>query len=101
MIVIRCPYCRELRTEDELTYGGEAGIARPSIASSDEEWTDYLFMRSNLKGYHREQWCCSSGCGQWFKVVRHTVTHEVNAVLEFDEPFPKSGEETGSTPKDI
>ena len=87
MIVIRCPYCRELRTEDELIYGGEAGIERPSSDSSDVEWTDYLFMRRNPKGIIREQWCCSSGCGQWFKVVRHTVTHKVMQVLMADEPF--------------
>ena len=86
MIVIRCPYCRELRTEEELVYGGEAGIARPPPESStDEAWTDYLFVRSNPKGNNFEQWCCSSGCGQWFKVIRHTVTHEVSMVAKFDE----------------
>jgi sarcosine oxidase, subunit delta len=88
MIVIRCPYCHELRTEEELTYGGEAEIARPPPEqASDEQWTDYLFMRSHPKGPHREQWCCASGCGQWFKVARHTVTHEVTEVLRCDEPF--------------
>ncbi len=93
MIVIRCPYCRELRTELELTYGGEGEIARPAPErASDLEWTDYLFMRSNPKGWHREQWCCSSGCGQWFKVVRHSVTHEIKQVVRSDEPFTWSGE---------
>ena len=94
MIVIRCPYCLEQRSEVELTYGGEAGIARPSPeGASDEEWTEYLFMRANLKGAHAEQWCCAAGCGQWFKVVRHTVTHEISAVVRFDEPLtmPLSG----------
>jgi len=88
MIVIRCPYCHEQRTEEELTYGGEANIARPPFdKSSDLEWTDYLFMRTNPKGLHEEQWCCAAGCGQWFKVVRHTVTHEVTEVLRYDQPF--------------
>jgi len=88
MIVIRCPYCHEMRAEEELTYGGEAEIARPPPEeASDEQWTDYLFMRTNPKGWHREQWCCAAGCGQWFKVVRHTVTHEVIEVLRCDEPF--------------
>jgi sarcosine oxidase subunit delta len=88
MIVLRCPYCHEERTEEELAYGGEAGVERPpSDKASDEQWTDYLFMRTNRKGLHREQWCCSTGCGQWFKVARHTVTHEVREVLRFDEPF--------------
>jgi sarcosine oxidase subunit delta len=92
MIVIRCPYCQELRTEEELTYGGEAGVARPDPdKASDIEWTDYLFMRRNPKGMHQEQWCCAAGCGQWFKVVRHTVTHEVTEILRFDDPFAAPG----------
>jgi sarcosine oxidase subunit delta len=87
MIVLRCPYCHELRTEEELTYGGEAGVERPAPdTASDEQWTDYLFMRTNRKGLHHEQWCCSAGCGQWFKVTRHTVTHEVTQILRFDQP---------------
>jgi len=87
MIVIRCPYCGELRAEEELTYGGEAGIVRPLEHASDPEWTDYLFMRTNPKGLHAEQWCCSAGCGQWFKVMRHTVTHEISEVRPYDEPL--------------
>jgi sarcosine oxidase subunit delta len=44
-------------------------------------------MRANRKGLLQEQWCCSAGCGQWLKVARHTVTHEVSEVRRFDEPF--------------
>ena len=79
MITIRCPCCEELRTEDELTYGGEADNSRPVDPDqvSDAEWTSYLYMRSNPKGLNQEQWCCSSGCGQWFKILRHTVTHQI------------------------
>jgi sarcosine oxidase, subunit delta len=86
MITLRCPYCNEVRVEDELTHGGEFGILRPTpeTASSDD-WTDYLFMRVNRKGFHGEQWCCTYGCGQWFLVVRHTVTHEVTKVLRIDQ----------------
>jgi sarcosine oxidase, subunit delta len=91
MIHIRCPYCDEQRTEEELTYGGEADIARPPEECSNEQWTDYLFMRKNTKGNHQEQWCCSAGCGQWFKVVRHTVTHGVTQVLPFQQAFAATG----------
>ena len=89
MIVLKCPYCMELRTEAELTCGGEADIARPidPLTVSDAEWTDYLYNRSNPKGLLREQWCCSSGCGQWFKVERHSVSHDVTQVLRFNERF--------------
>lgn len=93
MILIRCPYCEEVRSEEELTNGGEAGIPRPAdpAAASDEEWTDYLFMRSNPKGLLREQWCCSSGCGQWFEVERHTVSHEIERVRRFGGDFEPAG----------
>jgi sarcosine oxidase, subunit delta len=89
MIIIRCPYCHEQRTEEELTYGGEADIVRPPEPESvsDLQWTEYLFMRSNLKGLLAEQWCCALGCGQWFKVRRDSVTHEIHEVLRFDELY--------------
>jgi len=98
MIILRCPYCHEQRAEEELTYGGEANVARPEVdKATDTDWTNYLFMRTNPKGWHQEQWCCSAGCGQWFKVVRHTVTHEVTEVLRFDENFGADAET--STPR--
>lgn len=86
MIVIRCPYCHEERVEDELVYGGEADVVRPQTpsAESDETWSAYLFFRNNPKGISAEKWCCAFGCGQWFKVARDTVSHEVLAVVTFD-----------------
>lgn len=94
MIVIPCPYCGEERQEDELAYGGEAEIVRsldPS-AATDEEWTNYLYFRNNPKGLHQEQWCCAGGCGQWFKVARHTVTHAVNEVVTYDRQLTEGGQ---------
>jgi sarcosine oxidase subunit delta len=90
VIIIQCPYCGERRSEQELSYGGEAGIARPAdpAGASDQEWTDYLYMRPNPKGWIDEQWCCTHGCGQWFKVRRHSVTHAISHAGRFDWPFP-------------
>jgi sarcosine oxidase subunit delta len=86
MIILRCPYCHEQRTEDELTYGGEADIVRAAQPETvpDRDWTEYLYMRSNPRGPLWEQWCCSAGCGQWFKVQRHSVTHAIAGVVRFD-----------------
>lgn len=94
MIVIQCPYCREERTEEELTYGGESEIIRPTSPEevSDKTWTEYLYFRSNPKGKTHEQWCCSGGCGQWFKVARDTVSHEILQVVRYDGELTK---ETG------
>ncbi|HAT87174.1 sarcosine oxidase subunit delta [Cohaesibacter gelatinilyticus] len=78
MLKIECPYCGE-RDEVEFHYGGEAHIARPEDPESldDKEWADFLFMRTNTKGWFRERWVHTQGCRRWFNVVRHTVTHEI------------------------
>lgn len=93
MIVIECPYCGEERHEEELSYGGEAEVVRAlePAQASDQEWTDYLYFRTNPKGVHQEQWCCSSGCGQWFKVARDTVTHEVLEIVRYDRKLKAGG----------
>jgi sarcosine oxidase subunit delta len=86
MLIITCPYCREERTELELTFGGEADVIRPAVPGvvSDEKWAEYLYFRDNRKGAQAEQWCCSGGCGQWFKVVRDTVSHQVLCAVPYD-----------------
>lgn len=83
MLLIPCPYCGE-RAETEFAYGGEAGIARPKDpqALSDEQWADYLFMRTNPRGLHRELWNHAQGCRRWFEVERDTVSYEIHASYE-------------------
>lgn len=87
MLRIECPWCGT-RDEPEFTYGGEAHIARPPPDCSDETWSSYLFFRTNPKGQHAERWCHSFGCGQWFNVLRDTVTHRIIAVYRMGEPRP-------------
>ncbi len=86
MLQIDCPWCGQ-RDETEFDYGGEAHIARPQAADepSDREWADYLFMRRNPKGFHRERWVHSHGCGRWFNMERDTLTHRVRAVYKLGE----------------
>lgn len=79
MMQIECPWCG-LRDEPEFVCGGAAGIERPALEASDEEWGAYLFFRDNPKGLLHERWRHAYGCGQWFNVLRHTVTHEILAV---------------------
>lgn len=91
MLLIRCPWCGP-RDESEFAYGGEAELERPrgTMALDDAAWADYLFMRRNPKGVHRERWCHAQGCRRWFNVERDTVTHEITAVYEMDERPPGS-----------
>ena len=80
MLLIKCPYCGE-RAETDFSYGGEAGIARPESPDdlSDKEWADYLFMRKNTRGAHRELWNHSEGCRRWFEVERDTVSYQIKS----------------------
>ena len=79
MLLIKCPWCGD-RAETEFSYGGEAGIKRPQEpdALSDAEWADYLFMRTNPRGAHKELWNHSQGCRRWFGVGRDTVTYKIS-----------------------
>lgn len=95
MLRIECPWCGP-RDEPEFTFGGEAHVARPAPDCSDEEWAQYLFFRSNSQGEHAERWCHSFGCGQWFNVLRDTVTHEIVATYRMGEPRPRLSRSPGA-----
>ena len=77
MLQITCPWCGP-RAESEFSCGGEAHIVRPldTDALTDEQWGNYLFMRKNTKGLHREQWHHAAGCRRWFNAERHTVSYQ-------------------------
>ncbi len=77
MLLIDCPYCGQ-RPETEFAYGGQAHINRPAqpAAESDQQWAEYLYFRSNLKGPRAERWRHIRGCGRFFNAVRDTVTDQ-------------------------
>ena len=76
MLLIKCPYCEEARPELEFHYEGEAHIARPlePATLSDAQWAEFLYVRSNSRGPHRERWRHLHGCGRFFNAARDTVT---------------------------
>ena len=76
MLLIRCPYCEQDLPELEFAYAGEAHIARPQDPSqlTDEEWRDFLFIRSNPRGVHVERWRHVNGCARFFNAARETVS---------------------------
>ena len=89
MLLIECPWCG-LRDETEFSYAGEAHISRPLETEklSDEEWADYLFMRKNPRGTHREQWLHAAGCRRYFNAERDTVTYRFSATYRIGEKPP-------------
>ena len=76
MLLIPCPYCGE-RAQVEFAYGGDATKRRPPDGAPDEAWYDYVYLRGNPRGPHREWWLHHGGCGRWIRVVRDTATHAV------------------------
>ncbi len=89
MLLVPCPYCGP-RPEIEFHCGGEAHIARPALPSetTDAQWADYLFTRSNTKGVHAERWRHAHGCGRWFNALRNTVTDAFLVTYKMGEPQP-------------
>jgi sarcosine oxidase, subunit delta len=87
MLRICCIRCGP-RDENEFVCGGTSHISRPALEADDRNWGEYLFFRDNPKGLHRERWRHVHGCGQWFNVVRSTVTHEILKVYAMSEPPP-------------
>ena len=94
MMQLNCPWCGA-RDESEFVCAGTTHIARAPLTSTDEEWGRYLFFRDNPKGVHFERWRHVFGCGLWFNLARHTVTHQVLAVYRMGEAAPPL---PGSTP---
>jgi sarcosine oxidase subunit delta len=87
MMQIPCIHCG-LRDESEFTCGGTSHMTRPPLGQDDETWGEYLFFRDNPKGRHLERWRHTFGCGQWFNIVRNTVTHEISSVYAITDPPP-------------
>jgi len=91
MLQIPCPYCG-VRDEDEFRWGGQSHVTRPGLDCDDATWAEYLFNRENPKGVHYERWLHVFGCGRWFNLARHTMTHEILAAYRMGEPKPTLGE---------
>jgi methylglutamate dehydrogenase subunit B len=77
---IKCPYCGE-RGSEEFSYLGDAGLERPAADASGggRAFHDYVYLRDNPAGAHREHWYHGAGCRRWLTVTRDTRTH---AILE-------------------
>ena len=89
MLLITCPYCG-VRPELEFRNMGEAHIARPAFseAITDDDWAEFLYMRTNPKGLIAERWRHVHGCARFFNAVRHTVTDKLVTTYRVGDPRP-------------
>ena len=77
---IRCPYCGE-RDNGEFSYFGDATLTRPDGMETDASTMhDYVYLRDNPAGEHRELWYHAAGCRTWLVVPRDTRTHTISDV---------------------
>jgi len=90
MLLIDCPWCGK-RPEPEFAYGGQAHLARPPQPAelSDQQWAEYLYVRSNARGLHAERWRHARGCGRFFNALRDTTTAHFSATYKIGESPPK------------
>lgn len=71
---LTCPHCGE-RSLAEFSYRGAADPQRPEAGAPPEAWVDYVYLRENPAGPHRELWHHIHGCRQWITLTRDTRTH--------------------------
>ena len=71
------------RDAAEFVYLGDASlIDRPDWQANDVEhhFYEYLYLRDNPAGEHRELWFHEQGDRSWLIVTRNTLTHEISRV---------------------
>jgi sarcosine oxidase subunit delta len=78
---INCPWCGP-RDETEFNCRGDATVKRPAPEAGVDAFYDFVYTRENPLGWHVEWWHHIGGCRQWVKAVRHTMTHEIRAVVK-------------------
>lgn len=68
------------RDAQEFTYLGDASLLdRPdgTADGAEQAFCDYVYLRDNPAGTHRELWFHEQGDRSWLVVTRNTVTHEI------------------------
>lgn len=71
------------RDAQEFVYLGDAKlIERPDglAEGAVDSFHDYLYLRDNPAGEHRELWYHEQGDRSWLVVTRNTLTHEITRV---------------------
>ena len=69
-----------MRDAEEFTYLGDASLLlRPDgmAEGAANPFHDYVYLRDNPAGVHRELWFHEHGDRSWLVVTRNTATHEV------------------------
>ena len=76
---IDCPFCGA-RDQSEFSYQGDATVVRPAANAAMEAFVDYVYLRDNPAGLHRELWYHGLGCHAWLEVTRDVRTHAIHGI---------------------
>ena len=76
---IDCPFCGT-RDQGEFSYLGDATVVRPAATAAMDAFVDYVYLRDNPAGPHRELWYHGQGCRAWLEVTRDVRTHAIHGV---------------------
>jgi len=71
------------RDASEFIYLGDASLLeRPDWQSENAAglFNDYLYLRDNPAGTHRELWFHEQGDRSWLVLTRNTLTHKISRV---------------------
>lgn len=85
------------RDAEEFVYMGDASLLdRPDgeAEGAAEAFAQYLYLRDNPAGDHRELWFHEFGDQSWLVVTRNTLTHEISKVeLARDVALERRGDQ--------
>jgi sarcosine oxidase subunit delta len=71
------------RDAQEFIYLGDASLIDrpdPNSETAPDNFHDYLYLRDNPAGIHKELWFHEQGDRSWLVVTRDTTTHEITHV---------------------
>ena len=86
------------RDISEFVYLGDASLLkRPKWDSNkpEEKFYEYLYLRNNVAGIHKELWFHQHGDRSWLVVTRNTISHEITKVelaADISKKLAKSNE---------
>ncbi len=81
-MLIPHPLLGPREAEEFVILGDAVLLERPDWRAPDAEarFSDWLHLRDNPEGVHRELWYHAHGDRSWLVVTRDTRTHEILAV---------------------
>lgn len=71
------------RDAAEFVYLGDANLINrpdPEGADAPDKFYEYMYLRDNPAGEHRELWYHEQGDRSWLVITRNTVTHAISKV---------------------